>query len=299
MNPALLPSLALFMRIARHLSITRAAQEMGVSRAALSQALKALEQQLGVRLLHRTTRDMSLTEAGQRLLDTLGPNLAAVERAVEDLRENASIPSGLVRLNTSRLAYRALIEPRLAEFCGLYPDVRLEFVLSDELDNIIAEGCDLGIRLGHDLAEHVVAIPISGPVSMAVVASPAYIARCGEPQTPQDLDAHVCINYRYPGHRALRAWTFSEPGPDNTRLSKDVEGPLTFDDDAAMIKAALLGLGLVQIVDLAVQHHLSNGRLVQVMTKCTPRSAGFHLYAPSRHQVPARVRALRDFLANR
>lgn len=296
MNPALLPSLAWFVRIAHHLSITRAAEEMGVSRAALSQTLKALEQQLGVRLLQRTTRDMSLTDAGQRLLDALAPSLAAVERAVADLGENAGDPSGLVRLNTSRLAYRALIEPRLAVFCDLYPHVRLEFVLSDELDNIIADGCDLGIRLGHNLAEHVVAVPISGPVSMAVVASPTYLDLHGEPRLPQDLDAHACINYRYPGSRALRPWTFAGPGTGKTRLSRAVEGPLTFDDDAAMIEAAVNGRGLVQIVDMAVQHHLSSGRLVQVMAKWTPRSSGFHLYAPSRHQVPARVRAVRDFL---
>lgn len=296
MNPALLPSLAWFARIAHHLSITRAAEEMGVSRAALSQNLKALEKQLGVRLLQRTTRDMSLTDAGQRLLDALAPSLAAVERAVADLSEKAGTPSGLVRLNTSRLAYRALVEPRLAVFCDLYPHIRLEFVLSDELDNIIVDGCDLGIRLGHKLAEHVVAVPIGGPVCMAVVASPTYLERHGEPGIPQDLDAHACINYRYPGSRALRPWTFSKSGPGKNTLSRSVEGSLTFDDDAAMIEAAVSGLGLAQIVDLAVQHRLSSGQLVQVMAKWTPRSSGFHLYAPSRHQVPARVRAVRDFL---
>lgn len=299
MNPSLLPSLAWFARIARHLSITRAADEMGVSRAALSQNLKALEQQLGVRLLHRTTRDMSLTDAGQRLFDTLSTSLAEVERAVAAVGEAEDAPAGWVRMNTSRLAYGALIEPRLAAFRHLHPQVRLEFVLSDEMDNIISDGCDLGIRLGHHLAEHVVATPISEPVRMVVVASPAYVERHGAPASPQALEAHACINYRFPGKGALRPWEFTGPGKSGGTVTQTLDSALTFDDDAAMIEAAVNGLGLIQIVDLAVLPHLASGRLVEVLSRWAPRSAGFHLYAPSRHQVPRRVRAVQEFFGAR
>ncbi len=296
MNPSLLPSLAWFARIARHMSITRAAEEMGVSRAALSQNLKALERQLGVRLLHRTTRDMSLTEAGQQLFDTLRPTLDTIEGAVNGLNELRGVPSGLVRLNTSRLAYRALIEPHLAEFCHRYPRVKLEVVMADGLNNIIADGCDLGIRLGRSLADHVVAVPISPPVAMVVLAAPAYLAAHGTPKTPSDLASHTCINYRFPGSGAIREWDFTEPGKAARHFTQGVAGALTFNDDQAMVQAAVQGLGLVQVVDLAARHHVAEGRLVEVLRRWTHRLPGFYLYSPTREHVPSGVKAVQGFL---
>lgn len=296
MNPSLLPSLAWFARIAQHKSFTRAAEEMGVSRAALSQNLKALERQLGVRLLHRTTRDMSLTEAGQQLFDALRPALGSIAQAVSGLDEIGGVPSGLVRINTSRLAYRVLVEPHLSEFCRRHPLVKLEFVLSDELANIVGDGSDLGIRLGRSLAEHVVAVPISPPVAMAVVAAPAYLARHGTPKTPSDLASHACINYRFAGSGAVREWDFTEPGKAARHFTQGVAGSLTFNDDLAMTQAALQGLGLMQIVDLAVHEHVAQGRLLRVLKNWTHQVPGFHLYSPSREHVPARVRAVQAFL---
>lgn len=299
MNPSLLPSLAWFARIARHKSFTRAADEMGVSRAALSQNLKALEQQLGVRLLHRTTREMSLTEAGQRLFDSLKPALDAIESAVQSTGDAGGEPSGLVRINTSRLASRALIEPHLAEFCARYPRVKLELVMSDELANIIADGCDLGIRLGRSLADLVVAVPISPPLSMAVVATPAYLERFGIPATPADLVNHVCINYRYAGSGALREWDFNDAGEPGRHFTQAVSGSLTFNDDGAMMRAALQGLGLMQIVDVAIQPHLADGGLVRVLREWTHTHEGFYLYSPSREHIPSRVRAFQAFLVEK
>ncbi len=299
MDPSLLPALAWFAHVARHGSFTRAAAEMGVSRAALSQSLKSLERQLGMRLLYRTTRHMSLTEAGQQLFDTLKPALGNIELAVQSLGDTREAPSGTVRINTSRLAARALLEPHLAEFHARYPKVALELVMADSLSNIVAEGFDVGIRLGQSLAEHVVAVPISAPLAMAVVASPAYLARHGVPAEPADLDAHHCINYRYAGTGALHDWQFTEPGADARHFTLAVRGSLTTNDDQSMVRAALAGLGLMQIVDIVVRQEIADGSLVQVLRDWRYRIPAFHLYAPSRENMAPKVRALIDFLVER
>lgn len=299
MNPSLLPSLAWFARIAHHLSFTRAAQEMGVSRAALSQNLKMLEHELGVKLLYRTTRDMSLTEAGQQLLDTLRPTLGEIAQALRNLGDAGSAPSGLLRLNTSRLAAKALIEPWLPEFQARYPGIAFELIVDDALSNIIADGCDAGIRLGRSLADHVVAVAVSPPLSLAVVGAPAYLARHGTPETPDDLARHNCINYRFPGSGAVRHWDFDDPGAEGRHFTLAVNGNLTTNDNDGMIRAAVQGLGLVQGVDLAMRRHLAEGRLVQVLPAWVHRHAGFYLYSPSREHMPSKVRALRDFLVEK
>ncbi|WP_058836126.1 LysR family transcriptional regulator [Luteimonas abyssi] len=299
MNPSLLPSLAWFVHIAQHLSFSRAAAAMGVSRAALSQNLKALEQELGVRLLHRTTRHMSLTEAGQQLFDTLQPRLDDIQSAVRNLGEAVGVPAGLIRINTSRLASKALIEPHLAEFQARHPKVALELVMDDAMSNIIADGCDAGIRLGQALADHVVAVPISPPLSMAVVASPAYLERHGIPQTPADLAAHHCICFRFPGSGALHDWEFSAPGTTGPHFTQAVSGPLITNDPDGMTRAALQGLGLIQLVDIAVRRPLAEGRLVRVLGDWAHHHPGFYLYVHSREQMPAKMRALIDFLVEK
>lgn len=243
MNPSLLPSLAWLAHIAHHRSFTRAAEEMGVSRAALSQNLRELERKLGVKLLYRTTRDMSLTEAGQQLFDTLRPMLVTIEHAIENLNDVEGEPSGLIRLNTSRLAAKALIEPHLVKFYTRYPKIKLELIMDDTLSNIIADGYDVGIRLGQSLAEHVIAVPISPPLSMVVVGSPIYFERHGIPQTPADLAKHNCINYRYSGTGAVRHWDFNEPDQSGQHFTLAVTGSLTTNDDESIKRAALQGLG--------------------------------------------------------
>jgi len=192
-SPSLLPALAWFIHIARHHSFTKAAAEIEVSRGALSQQLKSLEQQLNVRLLHRTTRDMTLTEEGQRLYDALAPALKMINTAVAELGELSSTPTGLIRVNTSRIAARTLLEPHLGEFFARYPGIRLELVLNDGLANIIADGTDVGLRLGESLDEHMVAVPVSPRIETAVVGSPAYFERHGVPQTPAELSHHNCL----------------------------------------------------------------------------------------------------------
>ncbi len=299
MNPSLLPSLAWFAHIAHHRSFTRAAEEMGVSREALSQNLKALEKQLGVKLLYRTTRDMSLTEVGQQLFDILQPTLGEIEHAVRNLGDANGEPSGLIRVNTSRMAAQALIEPHLPEFYARYPKLKLELVMAEPFSNIIADGCDAGIRLGRSLADHVVAVPVTPVLSMVVVGTPDYFKRHGVPKTPGDLVRHNCINYRYSGSGALHDWDFNEPGQHGQHFTQAVTGNLTTNDDEGMTRAALQSLGLIQNIDIAIHPYLADGRLVRALREWTHTQAGFYLYTPTREQMPSKVRALLDFLVEK
>ncbi|MCA2486403.1 MULTISPECIES: LysR family transcriptional regulator, partial [Vibrio] len=187
-EPSLISSLTWFAHVARHRSFTKAASEMGVTRAALSQHVKGLEKQLQVRLLNRTTRNMSLTEEGQRLLDTLHPSLTNIEQALNSLNDLHIEPAGLIRISVSRTEARLLIEPHLREFLCRYPKIRLELIMDDGLTNIVAEGMDAGIRLGVSLDEHMVAIPITPNLTNAIVGSPDYFKRYGKPETPNDLE---------------------------------------------------------------------------------------------------------------
>lgn len=296
MDPTLLPSLAWFAHIARHRSFTKAAAEMGVTRAALSQTLKALEQRLNVQLLYRTTRDMSLTEEGQHLLDALVPALDAIEGAVRRLGDARSEPSGLIRLNTSRVAAKKLIEPHIGEFLARYPNLKLELIMDDGLSNIIADGCDAGIRIGESLAEHMVAVPITPMLEMAVVASPGYFERHGKPESPQDLVRHDCVRYRMTTGGGLLPWEFSAPGKDSHLFYVEPQGSIITNDDDAMIRAALQGAGLIQHLDIAVRRYLDDGSLVRVLQSWCKPFVGFYLYMPSREHMPAKMRALVDFL---
>lgn len=295
-DPSLLPSLAWFAHIARHRSFTRAATEMEVSRAALSQQLKSLEQQLKVRLLHRTTRDMSLTEEGQHLLDALQPALAAIERAVAELGEAQAEPSGLIRINTSRVAARLLLEPHMAAFLARHPKLRLELVMNDGFSNIVADGLDAGIRLGESLDEHMVAVPVTPMLEMAIVGSPAYFERFGVPETPADLMRHNCLAYRFTSSGTIDRWSFTSPDAEGREMVFDPQGNAIFNDDESMLRAALQGVGLVQHIDLCVRQHLADGSLLRVLrTWCRP-FPGFFLYVPSRAQMPAKTRALMEFM---
>lgn len=295
-EPSLLASLTWFAHIARHRSFTKAALEMEVTRAALSQQLKTLEQSLNVRLMNRTTREMSLTDEGQRLLNVLQPALSSIERAVAELGEAHVEPVGLIRLSTSRIAARLLLEPHLAEFLRRYPKLRLEFVMNDGFSNIVAEGLDAGIRLGESLDQHMVAVAITPPLQMAIVGSPAYFARHPVPTTPADLLQHNCLAYRFTSSGTIDRWSFTTPNHEANRVVFEPQGNAVFNDDDSMLCAALQGVGLVQHIDLCVRQHLQAGRLVRVLANWCPPFPGFYLYVPSRAQMPAKLRALMDFL---
>jgi len=295
MDPSLLPSLAWFATVAKHRSFTKAADEMGVTRAALSQNLKALEQKLQSRLLHRTTRHMSLTGEGQRLLDELQPALESINKAVINLNEANAEPAGLLRINTSRIAAKTLVEPNLAEFMVRYPKIQIELIMDDGMSNIVAEGCDAGIRLGDRLAGHTVAVPITPKLGMAVVASPAYWKKHGKPETPQDLAKHNCVSYRHTSSGAIFEWEFAAP-KNHKPFTLRTHGRYTTNDDEGMIRAALDGMGVIQHIRLAVQPHLKSGKLVEVLKPWCHMFDGFYLYVPSREQMSPKVKALRDYL---
>jgi DNA-binding transcriptional LysR family regulator len=299
MDPSQLPPLAWFAHIAHHRSFTKAAAEMGVSRAALSQSLKTLERQLNVKLLYRTTRDISLTEDGQRLFDSLRPALMSIEHAVHNLREVRNEPSGLLRVNTSRVAAKNLVEPHLAEFLRRHPHLRLELVMDDGLANIVADGCDAGIRLGETLAEHMVAVPITPMLEMAVVASPDYFERRGRPAAPADLVWHDCLCYRNTTSGAIYRWEFTSPDIGGHAFVVEPRGSIITNDDDGMIRAAIQGVGIIQHIDFAVREHLIDGSLVRVLQSWCKPFPGFYLYTPSREQMPTKVRALIDFLVEK
>ena len=297
--PSLLSDLTWFAHIARNRSFTKAATEMEVTRAALSQHMKALEQRLNVRLLNRTTRDMSLTEEGRHLLDALQPALASVEQALGELDQTRAEPSGLIRLTTSRVAARLLVEPHMGEFLTRYPKLRLELVMADGFSNIVAEGLDAGIRLGESLDEQMVAVPITPPLAMAIVGSPAYFERHGVPEKPADLMPHNCLAYRYTSSGTIDRWSFTAPGTQARTVVFEPRGNAVFNDDDSMLRAAVQGVGLVQHIDLCVRQQLADGSLKRVLTRWCRPFPGFYLYVPSRAQMPAKTRALMDFLIHK
>jgi DNA-binding transcriptional LysR family regulator len=298
-DPSVLPALAWFVHVARRGSFTKAAAEMGVTRAALSQHLKSLEQRLSVRLLNRTTRDMSLTEEGQRLFDALSPALAAIERAVTEVGEAGTEPSGTIRLSVSRVAARTLIEPHIAEFLARYPKLRLELVTDDGFTNIVAEGLDAGIRLGESLEDQMVAVAITPPLAMAIVGAPDYFARCGVPEVPADLLKHNCLAYRFTSSGAIDNWSFVTPDAEVRVLVYEPRGNAVFNDDDSMLRAALQGVGLIQHIDLCVAPYLKSGALVRILLPWARPRSSFYLYVPSRAQMPAKTRALMDFLVEK
>ncbi|AVH34376.1 MULTISPECIES: LysR family transcriptional regulator [Vibrio] len=295
-EPSLISSLTWFAHIARHRSFTKAASEMGVTRAALSQHLKALEQQLQVRLLNRTTRNMSLTDEGQRLLDILHPSLTNIEQVVSELNESHIEPSGLIRISSSRTAARLLIEPHLGEFLARYPKIRLELMMDDGFTNIVAEGLDAGIRLGVSLDEHMVAVPITPPLTTAIVGSPAYFKQHGIPQSPKDLEAHNCLAYRFTSSGTLDHWSLTAPDSDQHTVVFEPKGNAVFNDDYSMLQAAIQGVGLVKHIDLWVHGAIQDGRLTRVLTPWCKPFPGFYLYIPSREHMPKKIRVLMDFL---
>lgn len=295
-EPSLISSLTWFAHIARHRSFTKAASEMGVTRAALSQHLKALEQQLQVRLLNRTTRNMSLTDEGQRLLDILHPSLTNIEQVVSELNESHIEPSGLIRISSSRTAARLLIEPHLGEFLARYPKIRLELMMDDGFTNIVAEGLDAGIRLGVSLDEHMVAVPITPPLTTAIVGSPAYFKQYGIPQSPKDLEAHNCLAYRFTSSGTLDHWSLTAPDSDQHTVVFEPKGNAVFNDDYSMLQAAIQGVGLVKHIDLWVHEAIQDGRLTRVLTPWCKPFPGFYLYIPSREHMPKKIRVLMDFL---
>ncbi len=295
MNRIDLNQLAAFMRVARERSFTRAAAQLGLTQSALSHTVRGLEEKLGIRLLTRTTRGVSPTEAGERLLSNLGPHYEGIEAELAALLELRDKPAGTIRITATEYAAAAVLWPKLAATLHDYPEINLEISINYGLVDIVAERFDAGVRFGGQVAKDMVAIRISPDMRLAVVASPAYVAGHGLPKTPQDLTAHLCINLRLPTYGGLLPWEFVKNGQP---LEVNVQGRLVFNSIFPIANAAKAGFGLAQVPEGLVKEDLEAGRLLPVLEKFWPRLPGYHLYYPSRRQAsPAFaviVKALRE-----
>jgi DNA-binding transcriptional LysR family regulator len=273
--------LVAFLAVARERSFTRAAARIGVSPSALSHTMRALEERLGVRLLTRTTRSVSPTEAGERLIATIGPHFEGIEAGLAALTELRDKPAGTIRITAPDHAAQTILWPALAKYLAEYPDVQVEISVDDTLRDIVAERFDAGIRMGEQVARDMIAVRIGPDIRMAAVASPAYFAERGKPRTPQDLAAHSCINLRLPTLGGLYAWEFEK---GSRAINVRVDGQLTGNDVAVMLQGALNSLGIAFIPEDLAQPHVDSGELVRVLADWTPPFVGYHLYYPSRRQ---------------
>lgn len=291
-----LDGLTAFQAVAQTRSFTAAAAQLEVTTQAVSQAVKALEARLGLRLFHRSTRSVSLNEAGERLWTRLGPALADVAEALEAAQELRDRPAGLLRLGLSRPAFAAWLAPALADFHAAYPDIRLELSVDDAFVDIVAQGLDAGVRLGDAVAQDMVSVPVTAGEPIAIVAAPAYLARRGVPRCAADLAGHDGIRFRYPGSGAVYRWELVE---DGQALEVEVGGTVTVNDTAALLACATAGLGLAYVMAATARAALDSGALVQVLAEASPVLPGFHLYYPSRRQLPLKLRCFVDFMTAR
>jgi len=279
------------LAVARHGSFRAAAVELGMSTSALSQAVAGLEERIGVRLFNRTTRSVSLSEAGARFAAQVAPALLQIRDAIDAAADLRARPSGTLRLNMHAGAAR-MIAPLLHEYLRRYPEMQLDVVTEGRLIDIVAAGFDAGVRLVEQVPRDMVAVPIGGPLSMAVVAAPSCFALREPPRTPAELAAHRCIRLRLPGG-ALYRWEFQKNGE---ALTVDVEGPLTLDDMPAMRAAARDGIGLAYLSEVFVRADIASGRLQRVLADWTPPFPGIALYYPSRRHAPAGLRAFVELI---
>lgn len=283
-----LNDLAAFASVARQRSFTRAAAELGLSPSALSHAMKALEERLGVRLLARTTRSVAPTAAGEQLLRSLDPALTQLKQGLASLADWRDAPSGTVRLTTFGYAARTILAPRLPSFLLDHLDVSVEVTVEDRLIDLVAGGFDAGIRLGEAIERDMVTVPVGPDLRTVVVGTPAYFSRHAPPETPAHLDRHVCVNYRLLGGGGLLPWEFEEEGRD---LRLKVSGQLIVNDEVLAAAAVRAGAGLGYLMEHDVADEIADGRLVQVLAAWCPSYPGCRLYYPDRRVTPA-LRAL-------
>jgi DNA-binding transcriptional LysR family regulator len=281
--------LAAFAHVAKEKSFTRAAAKLGVSQSALSQTIRALEERLGIRLLTRTTRSVSPTEAGDRLLRTLAPRLEEITAELGALTALRDRPAGTIRITAGEHAAVSVLQPALPDFLRQYPDVTVEIIVDYGLTDIVAERFDAGVRLGEQVAKDMIAARIGPDMCMAVVGSPAYFAERAPPVVPQDLTAHNCINMRLPTYGGLFPWEFEKEGRE---INVRVDGQLVFNNLALRINSALDGLGLAYVPEDQVLDLIKAGRLVRVLQDWSEPFTGYHLYYPSRRQSSPAMSAL-------
>ncbi|OCX58200.1 LysR family transcriptional regulator [Thioclava sp. SK-1] len=288
--------LVAFAAVARERSFTRAAGQLGVSQSALSHTIRGLEERLGLRLLTRTTRSVSTTPAGERLLKTLAPNLAQIETELRDLSEMRDTPAGTIRITAPDFAVEGLLWPKLAPLIRAYPEVNLEIVVDYTLTDIVSEKFDAGVRFGGRVSDGMIAQRLGPDVRMVCVATPEYFNMRSRPQIPQDLAAHNCINVRLPTHGGLYAWEFEQAGRE---FRVHTQGQLVFNAINPMIAATLDGIGISYMPDFYVADHLASGRLEAVLRDWSQPFDGLHLFYPSRRHASPAFRLLLNALRYR
>src|SRR5438270_9670347 len=276
-----LDDLRALVAVGHERSFTKAAAKLGVSQSALSQTIRQLEARLGVRLLTRTTRSVSPTEAGERLLRTVAPRFEEIDAELSALSELREKPAGTIRITATDYALETILWPQLAKFLRQYPDIKVEIIVDYGLTDIVAERYDAGVRAGEQVAKDMIAVRIGPEMRSAVVGTPPYFRNRSEPKRPQDLIGHNCINLRLPTHGGLYAWEFEKDGRE---LKVRVEGQLVFNGTFQMLNAALAGFGLAYVPEDVAQPHLAKGRLKRVLEDWCPPYSGYHLYYPSRRQ---------------
>jgi DNA-binding transcriptional LysR family regulator len=279
-----------FLSVARHKSFRRGAADLGVTPSAISQAVRALEARIGAPLFTRTTRSVGLTEAGERFLSRAGPAFEELVAAGEAARDLGRRPSGLLRLAVPRAVVPLILQPMIASFCAAYPDIELEIAASEELVDIAAQGFDAGIRLGQFIAADMTAVRLTPPFRFVVVGSPAYLARAGAPDRPEDLRDHACLRQRQT-NGAVAVWRFLD---GNRPLEVSVAGPLIANDFPTLLAAALEGVGLAQMPEPVAKVAVSEHRLRHLLASFAPTTPGVFLYHSGRREVLPKLRAFID-----
>jgi DNA-binding transcriptional LysR family regulator len=276
--------LAAFIAVAEAGSFTRAAAKLGLSQSAVSYSVRMLEQKLGVRLISRTTRSLSLTDAGQRMLRNLRPAFDHIESEIAAVTALRDKPAGTIRITTFRYAATSVLWPVVTKFLAEYPDIEMEIILDEGLTDIVADRVDAGIRVGEQVQKDMVAVKIGPDLRMAVVGSPSYFAKHTIPQTPRDLGEHRGVSYRQTTGGGLYAWEFERDGEE---LQVRMNGPLILNDGLMLEAAALDGLALAYTFEEQVSKHIADGRLIRVLEDWCEPFPGYHLYYPSRRQHTA------------
>jgi DNA-binding transcriptional LysR family regulator len=292
MAKATLADLKAFCAIARLRSFGRAADMLGVSRSSLSHAMRSLEADLGVRILHRTTRSVSPTEAGERLLKRLTPVLHELDEALDAIGDHSGQPAGTLRINGNEAAIRLLLETVVPHFLSRYPRMAIDLVADGRLVDIVEEGFDAGVRLAEAVPQDMIAIPLGPEVRFVAVAAPGYLADRDPPFSPDDLKRHICIRQRLPSGKPYR-WEFER---QNQQIVIDVPGALTLNSVGLTVEAAANGLGIAYVPESAAQKFLRDGRLTKLLDDWSPLIPGLRLYYPGRRHVPVGLRALVDLL---
>jgi DNA-binding transcriptional LysR family regulator len=284
-----LNDLVAFVAVARERSFTRAAAQLGVSQSALSHTLRALEERIGIRLLTRTTRSVAPTDAGDRLLATVGTHLDGIEAGLAELGELHDKPAGHFRITSTEHAAETILWPAMEQIANSYPEITLEIVIDVGLSNIVTERYDAGVRIGEAIEKDMIAARIGPDLEMAVVGTPAYLEARGVPQSPQDLVGHNCINLRLVSAGGLYAWEFEKDGRE---INVRVDGQFTFNTSSLIRKAVRAGHGLASVPIDQIQDDLATGALVRVLADWCPPFSGYHLYYPSSRQNSLAFRLL-------